>query len=101
MEPKDFCREGKALDRGPTGDHAKLRRVKGRVAGVGHAQAGVAEAERGAVDALRGSQVTHGAVVSDPSIRTEQTRRPVGIPVVVEGATDTPGLGQLQLAVAA
>src|SRR5262245_21877681 len=49
-EPPDFCRERKVLDGGPTGNHADLRRVEARIAGVGRTQAGMADDERSAVE---------------------------------------------------
>src|SRR5207244_601965 len=101
VEPLDFRRERQVLDGGPTSDHTELRRVEVRIAGVGHALADMADGERSAVDALRGGQVTHGAVVTDRGVAAEQAGRPVGIPVVVECTTDTPGLRQLETAIAA
>ena len=40
-------------------------------------------------------------VVANGRIAAEQAGRPVGIPVVVDRATDTPSLRQLELAIAA
>src|SRR6185312_863560 len=90
----------------PAGDDTKLRDVEVGVTGVGACSttgqclARMAGGEGGAISALgrRGSgteQIVVGAaVIPDLRVAAEQARRPVGIPVVVEPATETPGRRQ-------
>lgn len=106
VEPLDFARERQVLDGCPPEVGAELRDVKVGVTGVGAGRsadqclARMAGGEGGAVGALgRGGSrteqiVVRSAVIADSRVATEQARRPVRIPVVVERAADAPSRGQ-------
>src|SRR5215207_4699055 len=84
VEPLDFARERQVLDRGPTGNHAKLRGVEVGVTGVGtRSLTRMADAEGSAVSALGRGAVSGAAVVPDGRVAAEQAGRPVRIPVVI------------------
>src|SRR6185437_9635604 len=88
-------RERQVLDGGPTGDTTQHRGTEVRVA---------SEATRTCHNGCRVSGAVVGrrsAVITNPTHATEQARRPVRIPVVVERATNTISGGQVDRTVTA
>src|SRR5882672_1475813 len=93
-----FGREGQVLDGGPAGDRTNLEY---REVGVAAEVSRFGSHTTGAGNVGVAVSRLCGAVITNPRRAAEQAGRPVGIPVVVVGATDTPGFGQMQRAVAA
>src|SRR4051812_46022121 len=93
VEPHDFSRERQVLDGSPAGDQTELRYVEVRITDEIRANS-LARSIHCADQAL-GS-----VVIANLRVAAEQAGRPVRIPVVVERATDAPGFGQMQGAVA-
>ena len=83
VEVEDFRRERQVRDRSPAGDKAHHRDVEVGVAAEVRTEAGGNEG--------RADEEFCRVVIVDLGVAAEQAARPVGIPVVVVGTTDTPG----------
>ena len=92
MKPHDFGRERQIFDRDPAGNHAELRNVEVRIAGVGDSQPRNGCAIGSAVGSLGRAVIANGRVAA------EQAGRPLWIPIMGERTADTVGFRQLDRA---
>jgi hypothetical protein len=95
MGPDGFSRERQVLDRRPSGHDTQHRDGVVRIAGISYTLAGDHGAESTTYIGRRSGVIPH------PARTAEQAARPIWIPVVVEGTTDTVGCGQMDRAIAA
>src|SRR5258705_6746307 len=103
VEQHYFGRERQVLDRSPAGDNTELRDVEVRVAAEINRRVNTKDQAIGpsvgkAILALGSGEVKLAAAITDRGPAAEQARRPVWIPVVVVGTTETIGSRQLQVA---
>src|ERR1043165_2827107 len=98
-ERADFSRERQVLDGSPASDHAYLGNVEVRVARiVCRCRSDSAGVEVRTHLPLSGEDVGRATAVAHLGVAAPEAGRPVGIPVVVERTTDTPCIGQLDVA---
>ena len=95
LQPRTF----QVLDGSPARHHTDLSDVEVWVAAKVRTlvtQATSSSDVGGAQSPLGGGQIKNAAVIPNRSVASPKAGRPVGIPVVVEGTTDTPSVRQLE-----